>query len=147
SAGSLAVQEKIDQGTASLALGTSAGILQARDQFAVAVSLATSTTGATTAQLDTARYFWALTRAAALASDLAPSNSLESLGGFLSGFGYDAAARTSLSTLQRPATFPSTSPTGSDVRTFLQGRARQELTGALATLSQVSDDFRVSWTD
>lgn len=134
------------QGLAALRGGEFADFVRARDIFRQSAGAIGAITNKNDA--DTARFFYALTRVAAIASEL-PSdgsdNGLNSVGDFLDSLGFAPAPRNRYKSLVAPATFRG-SVTGEDARKFLAGRVRSELEGAIADLSQVSENFNVTWT-
>ncbi|MBE9504989.1 MAG: hypothetical protein IME96_12520 [Proteobacteria bacterium] len=100
---------------------------------------------------DTARFFYALTRVAAVGFDtygdgVADNNSL---GGILDGFGSpsDDTKRSNFEAISFPETLPADSPTGSDLQSFLYDAVRPEIEGAIDNLDAISEDFSKQWTE
>ncbi len=122
--------------------------LRAKAYFEAAVDLAGSDTSN---DANTARFFYALIRVAAVGFDtygdgVADNNSL---GGILDGFGSpsDDTKRSNFETISFPETLPDDSPTGSDLQSFLYDVVRPELEGAIDNLDAVSQSFNKQWTE
>jgi len=104
---------------------------------------------------DVARFFYALTRAAALwfdmYSDGNPDNGLNTLGDILDAFGFSSSGRDPWdfggSSDPCPETLPSTSPTGGDLQAFLYNVVRPEIEGAINSLDMVAQSFSIDWTE
>ena len=102
---------------------------------------------------DTARFFYALTRIAALRfdtySDSIPTNGLNYMGDILDGFGVpaDDTQRSIVSSISFPDPLPNASPTGSELQDFMTDIAIPELQGAIANLDAVSQSFNRVWTE
>lgn len=99
---------------------------------------------------DTARFFRALTRLAALAYDYEPDgvdDGLQEYGDLLDGFGYGPLNRDPLGDnyLTRPDPWPADSPTGTDLQEFLMNIFLPELEEALVDLNNVSSTFNAAW--
>ena len=122
-------------------------IVGARDIFKDAVSLAGSETSQ---EPDTARFFYALTRMAALGFPLVSDENphdLNTVTDFLDLLGCHQPGSDPLSVeVSCPTPLPATSPTGGEVQDFLQNVARSELVGAVANLTIVSSSFQRGWT-
>ncbi len=94
---------------------------------------------------DAARFFYALSRTAALGQEVysdGVDDGLNDLGDFLDASGFDTTRRSSLNGLLPPDTLPATTPTGEDARQFLAGRVCAEVDGALQDLGRVSPSFQ-----
>ncbi len=87
---------------------------------------ATRLAGQTQSQdADAARFFYALSRTAAIGQELysdGVEDGLNDLGDFLDASGFETTRRSSLNDLQPPDNLPATTPTGEDARQFLAGR-------------------------
>jgi hypothetical protein len=147
------VAELNEAGLDALAGGEFTNYVTARNFFAQAVGEIDGDTPQNDA--DTARFFYALTRVAAIAAELEGPNpalqavrpqntSFQTVGDFLDALGYPESPRTSYTGLEVPATF-STGVTAEDGRDFLVGPVRSELLAAIAGLGQVSQSFNVVW--
>jgi len=122
--------------------------LRAKVYFEAAVNLAGSDTSN---DADTARFFYALTRVAAVGFDtygdgVADNNSL---GGILDGFGSpsDDTKRSNFEAISFPEPLPDNSPTGSDLQSFLYDVVRLEIKGAIDNLAPISENFSKQWTE
>lgn len=147
-------------GTSGLTLGVliSNGIkaledgwgLRAKTYFEVAEALAG---GAISNDADTARFFYALTRVAALGmdtySDGNPGNGLNSLGDILDAFGTPAAEnkRSNLEALSFPDPLPNDAPAGTDLQNVLKTVALPEISAAIDNLDSVSTSFQKQWIE
>ncbi len=125
-------------------------VLRARQYFEAAESLAGT---ATSNDADTARFYYALTRIAALGFDTysdGDSSYMNQLGDFLDRLGCDKldTARASFDGISFPETImPSNSPSGGELQNFLHNVVRPELEGAIANLVTVSTSFNKRWTE
>lgn len=122
--------------------------LRAKAYFEAAVDLAGSDTSN---DANTARFFYALTRVAAVGFDtygdgVANNNSL---GGILDGFGSpsDDTKRSNFEAISFPEILPDDSPTGSDLQSFLYDAVRPEIEGAIDNLDAISENFSKQWTE
>ena len=102
---------------------------------------------------DTARFFYALSRVAALGfntyTDGNPTNGLNTLGDILDGFGTpnEDTKRSNLEAFSFPDPFPVNSPTGSDLQNFLVSVALPEIAAAIDNLDSVSVGFEKQWIE
>jgi hypothetical protein len=102
---------------------------------------------------DTARFFYALTRIAALwfdtYSDGIANNGLNTLGDILDRFGSpaDDTKRSNRAAISFPDPFPDNSPSGSEFQSFLKDVVGPELEGAINNLETVSQAFNELWTE
>jgi hypothetical protein len=104
----------------------------------------------TTNDGDTARFFYAGTRIAGvnLYSDGDTTGALNSYGDILDRMGCSPGGRgLSNGTMVCPKTLSSTTPTGSEMQTFVYDVVRPELEAALANLNGVSSSFTKTWTN
>ena len=123
-------------------------VLRAKTYFEAAEGLAGTSTSN---DADTARFFYALTRIAALGFDAysdGVDNGLNTLGDILDGFGSPSADanRSNLAGISFPDILPASSPSGSDLQGFLYGVVLPELEGAISNLDAVSQSFNKLWT-
>ncbi len=124
-------------------------VLRAKGHFEAAESLAGT---ATSNEADTARFFYALTRIAALGfdtySDQDPSD-MSRLGDILDRVGCDPAdtIRANLDPIFCPAPMPNDSPTGREIQDALYNVVRPELEAAITNLEGVSESFNTTWTE
>jgi hypothetical protein len=124
--------------------------LRAKSYFEAAENLAGSSTSN---DADTARFFYALTRVAALGfdtySDGILSNGLNTLGDILDGFGTPSedTKRSNLEAFAFPDPLPNNSPTGSDLQDFLKDVVLPELEAAIDNLYAVSQSFNKQWLE
>ncbi len=133
------------QGLETLAVGRLSDYVAARDLFAQAVE--SIRPGTPPGDSDTAYFFRALTRVAALVAELpsdGQSDGFNDVGDFLDALGYATSPRTSYLDLQAPSTFGGATR-GEDARLFLLGRVRAELEGAIEDLNKVSQSFNTVW--
>ncbi len=143
----LTLDELISEGFEALKDGW---VLRARAYFEAAENLAGS---AVSNDADTARFFYALTRIAALGfdaySDGIPNNGLNTLGDILDGFGVpaDDTQRSNLDAISLPDPLPADSPTGNELQSFLDDVVRPELVGAIDNLDAVSQAFNTFWIE
>jgi hypothetical protein len=127
-----------------------AWVLRAKTYFEAAENLAGSSVSN---DADTARFFYALTRVAALGfdtySDGIPNNGLNALGDILDGFGSpaDDTKRSNRAAISFPDPLPSNSPSGNELQSFLNDVVLPELEGAINNLDTVSLDFNTHWTE
>jgi hypothetical protein len=127
-----------------------AWVLRAKTYFEAAENLAGSSVSN---DADTARFFYALTRVAALGfdtySDYIPNNGLNTLGDILDGFGLpaDDTKRSNLAAIMFPDPLPSDSPSGNELQSFLNDVVFPELEGAINNLNTVSEAFNTHWTE
>jgi hypothetical protein len=125
-------------------------VLRANTYFKAAEALAESSTSN---EADTARFFYALTRVAALGfntySDGIPDNDLHALGDILDGFDSpsDDTKRSNLAAISFPDPLPDDSPTGSDLQGFLINDVLPEFQGAITNLDAVSESFNKNWIE
>jgi hypothetical protein len=123
--------------------------LRAKAYFEAAVDLAGSDTSN---DADTARFFYALTRVAALGFDTYSDGNpdvLNRLGDILDGFGADTSDsnRCNFEVILFPEILPDDSPTGSDFQSFLYDIVRPELEGAIDNFDAISQNFNKQWTE
>ena len=125
-------------------------VLRAKTYFEAAEA---RTGSLNTNDADTARFFYAVTRVAALGydtySDSIPNNGLNNMGDILDGFGApaDDTQRSIISSISFPDPLPNASPTGSELQNFMTDIAIPELQGAIANLDAVSQSFNREWTE
>jgi len=125
-------------------------VLRAKAYFAAAEALAGV---AMSNDADTARFFYALTRVAALGansySDGIPGNGLNMLGDILDAFGCptEDASRSTIDGFSIPDPLPGNSPDATALQSFLYNVVRPELSGALSNLGAVSQAFNREWTE
>lgn len=103
-------------------------------------------------EADTARFFAALSRVAALwynqASDGNPNNGLLTTGDILDAFGCSVFGRDPGNPdFTCPDILPSNSPTGGELKTFINNVMRPEIEGAIANLNNVSQSFNINWIE
>jgi len=103
-------------------------------------------------EADTARFFAALSRVAALwynqASDGNPNNGLLSTGDILDAFGCSVLGRDPENPdFTCPDILPSNSPTGGELKTFINNVMRPEIEGAIDNLNNVSQSFNINWIE
>ncbi|MBW2090148.1 MAG: hypothetical protein JRI37_14430 [Deltaproteobacteria bacterium] len=141
----LTLSQLITEGLDAL---TNSWLLRAKAYFKAAEDLAGSDTSN---DADTARFFYALTRVAAVGFDtygdgVADTNSL---GGILDGFGSpsDDTKRSNFDAISFPEPLPNDSSTGSDLQSFLYDVVRPELEGALESLELISNTFNKQWIE
>ncbi|MDH3598201.1 MAG: hypothetical protein OEU26_01025, partial [Candidatus Tectomicrobia bacterium] len=126
-------------------------VLSARAYFREAADV---TGSSTSNDADTARFFFTLTRLAALAfdaySDGTPSD-MNRLGDILDRFGCGSSdvQRSNLDAIVLSCTefLPDNSPTGGDLQDFLYNVVRPELDGAVSDLDNISLSFNTSWVE
>ena len=127
-----------------------AWVLRAKTYFEAAENLAGNSNSN---DADTARFFYALTRVAALGfdtySDHISNNGLKVLGDILDGFGSpaDDTKRSNFEAISFPDPLPSNSPSGNELQSFLNAVVRPELEGAINNLDKVSETFNTKWTE
>jgi hypothetical protein len=127
-----------------------AWVLRADTYFKDAEALAGSSTSN---DADTARFFYSLTRVAALGfdtySDGIPDNGLNALGDILDGFDSpsDDTKRSNLAAISFPDLLPDDSPAGSDLQGFLINVVLPEFQGAITNLDAVSESFNKDWIE
>ncbi|NOY39922.1 MAG: hypothetical protein GXO95_06810 [Nitrospirae bacterium] len=124
-------------------------ILKARNYFKAAVDLAGDSTSN---DADTARFFYALTRVAAISADTFSDGTpgdMNSLGDILDRCGAltSVTARANWDTIECSDPLPSDTPNGSDIQKFLYDEVRPEIEGAITNLSAVSQDFNKQWRE
>ncbi|MGD2073489.1 MAG: hypothetical protein PVI91_06625 [Gammaproteobacteria bacterium] len=123
-------------------------VLGARTYFDAAVVQAGSDTSN---DADTARFFFALVRVAALGFDTLSDGDatlLERLGDVLDRLGApNDETRANWGLLILPDTLPANSPTGNEYRNFLYTVVGGELTGALDNLADISTAFNADWSE
>ena len=121
-------------------------VLGARAYFKEAVSLVGNDTSS---DADTARFFFALSRVAALGFDTLSDGEeapLDRLADVLDRLGVlNDEKRGNLSLIELPEPLPSNSPTGNEYRDFLYNVASPELSGAMDDLAKVSSSFNIKW--
>jgi hypothetical protein len=124
--------------------------LRAKTYFEVAEALVG---GASTNDADTARFFYALTRVAALGmdtySDGNPANGLNAMGDILDSFGTPAAEnkRSNREAFSFPDPIPNNAATGAELQVFAETVLRPEILAALNNLDAVSTSFQKQWTE
>jgi hypothetical protein len=123
-------------------------VLGARTYFEAAVVQAGSDTSN---DADTARFFFALVRVAALGFDTLSDGDatlLERLGDLLDRLGApNDETRSNWGLLTLPDTLPANSPTGNEYRDFLYTVVGGELSGALENLAAISTGFNADWSE
>jgi len=144
--GGLSLSELIANGLDALEAGW---VLRAKTYFERAEAVAGSSTSH---DADTARFFYAMTRVAALGFDTYSDeldNGLNTLGDILDAFGSppEDADRSNLAAISFPEDLPDTSPTGSELQEFLYGVVLPEIEGAISNLDAVSQSFNKQWTE
>jgi hypothetical protein len=123
-------------------------VLGARTYFEAAVAQAGTDTSN---DADTARFFFALTRVAALGFDTLSDGDatlLERLGDVLDRLGAPQdETRANLDLIDVPDTLPGDSPTGNEYRDFLYSVVGGELSGAMDNLAAISVSFNTNWSE
>lgn len=124
-------------------------VIEARD---LCVAAAYSYGNIQSNDADTARFFAALSRVAALwynqSSDGNPNNGLLTAGDILDAFGCSVFGRDpEKPDFNCPSILPSNSPTGGELKTFITNVVRPELEGAIANLNNVSQSFNINWIE
>jgi len=124
-------------------------ILKSKVYFKIAATLYKN---ADSNDADTARFFYSLSRAAALAFDTQPDSIFDGLkdsGDVLDQFGTSPDGRDPLDNfnLSFPDPLPPDSPTGYELQEFLYSVVMPELIAALSGLDGVSTSFNVTWTE
>jgi len=124
-------------------------ILKARNYFKAAVDLAGNSTSN---DADTARFFYALTRVAAVSADTFSDGTpgdMNSLGDILDRCGSlpSDTARATWDTIECSDPLPSSTPDGGDLQKFLYDVIRPEIEGAIANLGTVSRNFNKQWRE
>lgn len=124
--------------------------LKARNYFKVAVDMLNGSEAQNDA--DTARFFYALTRVAAISADTFSDGTpgdMNSLGDILDRCGSDTSvtARANWNTIECLDPLPGDTPDGSALQTFLHDVVRPEIEGAIANLGAVSQDFNRQWRE
>jgi hypothetical protein len=143
----LALSSLINKGIKALEDGWG---LRAKTYFEVAEALAGS---ASTNDADTARFFYALTRVAALGmdtySDGNPGNGLNGMGDILDSFGTPAAEnkRSNMEAFSFPDLIPNNAATGAELQVFAETVVLPEILAALNNLDAVSTSFQKKWTE
>ncbi|MBI4679696.1 MAG: hypothetical protein HY753_00405, partial [Nitrospirae bacterium] len=134
----------------------SGDVVGARDLFKSAVA---KYAGEGSINEDTANFFYAFTRVAALWFDIqsdGQNDGLNDIGDILDAFGCSQSGRdpspvdddvNNMIDTICPDILPSTSPTGQELQTFLYNVVRPELEGAVANLNRVSQSFNINWTE
>ncbi len=127
-------------------------VLKARNYFGAAVDMLDGTE--TPNDADTARFFYALTRVAAVGFDTfsdGDSSDMNKLGDILDKCGCDPSeeARANLDALELacPDILIDGSPTGAELQYFLTNVFIQELEGAIGDLDAVTENFNKLWTE
>jgi len=125
-------------------------VLRAKTYFAAAEALA----GASVSNdADTARFFYALTRVAALGansySDGILGNGLNMIGDILDAFGCptEDTRRSTIDGISFPDPLPGNSPDAPALHGFLYNVVRPEIEGAISNLGAVSPAFYREWTE
>lgn len=125
-------------------------VIEARD---ICVAAANSYGSIVSNDADTARFFAALSRVAALwydqTSDGDPNNGLLTAGDILDAFGCSNSGRDPENPDDAifPDVLPPNSPTGGELQTFIKNVVRPELEGAIGNLSNVSQSFNINWIE
>jgi len=123
-------------------------VLGARTYFEAAVTQAGTDTSNDS---DTARFFFALVRVAALGFDTLSDGDaalLERLGDVLDRLGAPQdESRANWNLMSLPDTLPEDSPTGNEYRDFLYSVAGGELSGAMDNLAAISVSFNTDWSE
>lgn len=101
---------------------------------------------------DTARFFYTITRVAAVVFDIQADENDEGLhdfGDILDAFGVGVLDRDLLGEtgIVFPTTLPNTSPSGADLQDFLYNVVRPELIAAVETLDEISPSFNKTWSE
>lgn len=129
-------------------LKSGATILDAKGKFQEAAAAAGTQSSN---EADTARFFYALTRVAALGFDLVSDgnpNDLNRAADILDRLGCSSGGRDPLNwTVTCPSSFPNNSPTGVELQTFLKNVVLPELEGATNNLDGISNSFNRSWVE
>jgi len=140
------IDELIPKGLDALSSGD---ILAAKRYFAQAESLAGSESSNI---VDTTRFFYAYTYILALGYDRLSNNTndgLNNLGDILDAFGISSSdeVRKDVTAFPIPSPFPSNSPTGAELQSFLKNKTLPELIKAQSVLNKVSNGFGKTWTE
>jgi len=125
-------------------------VLQARDYFGAAGALLDGSEDPNDA--DTAWFFYALARVAALGFDTysdGKAGDMNKLGDILDRFGFDKSdiARANVDAIILPEPLPTDSPDGSDIQDFLYTVVRPVLMAAVGNLDNISNSFNRSWIE
>jgi len=143
----LSVTELIDAGFDA---GVNGAALMARTYFAAALANSSPQTNLG----DTARFFYAVSRVAAVAYETysdGNSADLNQVGDFLDRGGVDSGGTTRSNfeaiavKIDEIVTWPSNSPTGTDVQNFIRNTLKAEIEGAIGNLNEVSNAF--TWNE
>jgi hypothetical protein len=123
-------------------------VLGARTYFEAAV---TQAAGDASNDADTARFFFALARVAALGFDTLSDGDatlLERLGDVLDRLGAPQdESRANWNLIDVPDTLPGDTPTGNEYRDFLYSVVGSELSGAMDNLAAISVSFNTDWSE
>lgn len=123
-------------------------VLGARTYFEAAV---TQAAGDASNDADTARFFFALARVAALGFDTLSDGDatlLERLGDVLDRLGAPQdESRANWNLIDVPDTLPGDTPTGNEYRDFLYSVVGVELSGAMDNLAAISLSFNTDWSE
>jgi hypothetical protein len=123
-------------------------VLGARTYFEAAV---TQAAGDASNDADTARFFFALARVAALGFDTLSDGDatlLERLGDVLDRLGAPQdESRANWNLIDVPDTLPGDTPTGNEYRDFLYSVVGGELSGAMDNLAAISVSFNTDWSE
>ncbi|MEC4685509.1 MAG: hypothetical protein VST71_07240 [Nitrospirota bacterium] len=124
-------------------------MLKARNYFKAAVDLAGDSTSN---DADTARFFYALTRVAAISADTFSDGTpgdMNSLGDILDRCGAlpSDTARANWDTIECLDPLPSNTTDGAALQTFLYKEILPEIEGAITNLGAVSQDFNKQWIE
>ncbi|MFV1998526.1 MAG: FG-GAP repeat domain-containing protein [Acidiferrobacterales bacterium] len=141
----LTIPQLITKGLNALDFGWVTG---ARTYFSAANTLAGNSTSP---DADGARFFYAITRVAALGFDTLPDGNaadMNRLSDVLDRFGVaNDEKRASPSALVLPLALPANSPTGNEIRDFIYNISTAEIQSAISTLDQISPSFTRIWNE
>ena len=138
--------ELINTGLNNLTAGE---VLKAKAYFKIAESIADNLASN---DADTARFFYAVSRVAALAFDIQTDGVDDGFldgGDILDAFGFSEYNRDLLGEFDLifPGPLPSSSPRGVDLQDFAYDIVKPELEGAIATLDMISTAFNTTWVE
>lgn len=138
--------ELINTGLNNLTAGV---VLKAKAYFKIAESIADNLASN---DADTARFFYAVSRVAALAFDIQTDGVDDGFldgGDILDAFGFSEYNRDLFGEFDLifPDPLPSSSPRGVDLQDFAYDIVKPELEGAIATLDMISTAFNTTWVE